>query len=209
MQEKNYNIDMKKTILLILLAFLATSPVFAESETKLKSSISDIQKDIDQANAEINFFDDKLKELDSSLKHVHKELGSLNHRLGEIFHEINDSNQRLETYTSQAEIIKEKQEQLKKLITALDEQKQKFVLELQLILTQLYLEAENAGIFDNEDLRFLKLVLNEQTANEILQDLDNLSYLEQILVSSISKLEKNLKDLDKKDLELKDSLEKT
>ena len=130
MQEKNYNIDMKKTILLILLAFLATSPVFAESETKLKSSISDIQKDIDQANAEINFFDDKLKELDSSLKHVHKELGSLNHRLGEIFHEINDSNQRLDTYTSQAEIIKEKQEQLEKLITALDEQKQKFVLEL-------------------------------------------------------------------------------
>lgn len=208
MQEKNYNIDMKKTILLILLAFLATSPVFAESETKLKSSISDIQKDIDQANAEINFFDDQLKELDSSLKHIHTELGSLNHRLGEIFHEINDSNQRLETYTSQAEIIKEKQEQLEKLITALDEQKQKFVLELQLILTQLYLEAENAGVFDNEDLRFLKLVLNEQTANEILQDLDNLSYLEQILVSSISKLEKNLKDLEKKDLELKDSLEK-
>ena len=208
MQEKNYNIDMKKTILLILLAFIATSPAFAESETKLKSSISDIQKDIDKANAEINFYDDKLKELDTSLKHVHKELGSLNHRLSEIFHEINDSNVRLETYTNQAEIIREKQEQLKKLITALDEQKQKFVLELQLILTQLYLEAENAGVFDNEDLRFLKLVLNEQTANEILQDLDNLSYLEQILVSSISKLEKNLEDLDKKDLELKDSLEK-
>ncbi len=208
MQEKNYNIGMKKTILLIILALIGTNSVFAESETKLKSSISDIQKEIDKANAEINFYDDKLKELDSSLKHVHKELGSLNSRLSEIFSDINQSNQRLETFANQAEIIREKQEQLQQLITALDEQKQKFVLELQLILTQLYLEAENAGVFDNEDLRFLKLVLNEQTANEILQDLDNLSYLEQILVSSISKLEKNLEDLDKKDLELKDSLEK-
>ena len=208
MQEKNYNIGMKKTILLIILALIGTNSVFAESETKLQSSISDIQKEIDKANAEINFYDDKLKELDSSLKHVHKELGSLNNRLSEIFSDINQSNQRLETFANQAEIIREKQEQLQQLITALSEQKQKFVLELQLILTQLYLEAENAGVFDNEDLRFLKLVLNEQTANEILQDLDNLSYLEQILVSSISKLEKNLEDLDKKDLELKDSLEK-
>ena len=208
MQEKIYNRYMNKALFIFLSLILVNLSAFAAKETELKSSISDIQKDIDKANAEINFYDDKLKELGDSLTHVHKEIGTLNSRLNEIFTDINASNQRLNTYASQAEIIKEKQQQLQELINALSEQKTKFTIELKQILTQLYLEAENAGLFDNEDLRFLKLVLNEQTANEILADLDNLSYLEQILVSSINKLENNINQLDAKDQELKVSLEK-
>jgi len=199
---------MNYILYLITTVFLFSSLALAESESSLKNSISGIQSEIDKANAEINYFQDQINELDDSLKHVHKELGSLEYQLSEIFGDINASNQKLDSYAKQADAIRAKQDQLQKLIVALNEQKLKLSQELQLILTQLYLEAENSGIFDNEDLRFLKLVLNDQTANEILQDLDNLSHIEQILVSSIGKLENNVTQLNKKDTELKASLER-
>lgn len=199
---------MKYLLFILSIILLSGNLAWAESESSLKNSISDIQNNINSANAEINYYQDQIDRLDESLGHVHKELGSLEAQLGEIFGDINSSNQKLESYGKQAEAIQAKQAQLQQLIIALKEQKQKLSIELQLILTQLYLEAENAGVFDNEDLRFLKLVLNDQTANEILQDLDNLSHIEQILVSSIRKLEQNVSELDQKDQDLAESLKR-
>ncbi len=199
---------MKHLLFILSIILLSGNLAMAVSESSLKNSISDIQDNINTANAEINYYQDQIDKLDHSLDHVHTELGSLESRLRDIFSDINNSNQKLESYTKQAEAIRAKQAQLQQLIIALAEQKQKLSTELQLILTQLYMEAENAGVFDNEDLRFLKLVLNDQTANEILQDLDNLSHIEQILVSSIRKLEQNVSDLDQKDQELAKSLDR-
>ena len=199
---------MKHLLFILSIILLSGNLAMAVSESSLKNSISDIQDNINTANAEINYYQDQIDKLDHSLDHVHTELGSLESRLRDIFSDINNSNQKLESYGKQAEAIRAKQAQLQQLIIALAEQKQKLSTELQLILTQLYMEAENAGVFDNEDLRFLKLVLNDQTANEILQDLDNLSHIEQILVSSIRKLEQNVSDLDQKDQELAKSLDR-
>ena len=199
---------MKHILFIISVLFLSGNLAMAVSESSLKNSISDIQDNINSANAEINYYQDQIDKLDHSLDHVHGEIGTLESRLRDIFSDISNTNQKLESYDKQAAAIQEKQNQLQELIIALNNQKQKLSTELQLILTQLYLEAENAGVFDNEDLRFLKLVLNDQTANEILQDLDNLSHIEQILVSSIQKLEKNVSDLDQKDKELAASLER-
>ena len=199
---------MKHILFIISVLILSGNLAMAVSESSLKNSISDIQDNINSANAEINYYQDQIDKLDHSLDHVHGEIGTLESRLRDIFSDISNTNQKLESYDKQAAAIQEKQNQLQELIIALNNQKQKLSTELQLILTQLYLEAENARVFDNEDLRFVKLVLNDQTANEILQDLDNLSHIEQILVSSIQKLEKNVSDLDQKDKELAASLER-
>ena len=199
---------MKHILFIISVLILSGNLAMAVSESSLKNSISDIQDNINSANAEINYYQDQIDKLDHSLDHVHGEIGTLESRLRDIFSDISNTNQKLESYDKQAAAIQEKRNQLQELIIALNNQKQKLSTELQLILTQLYLEAENARVFDNEDLRFVKLVLNDQTANEILQDLDNLSHIEQILVSSIQKLEKNVSDLDQKDKELAASLER-
>ncbi len=209
MQEKTYNTVMNKLFIFLLtlcLVFGSYSAV-ASDESKLNKQINSINSEINSANAQINYFNSQLDELGRDLDHVHKELESLNHTLGSLYSEIQTSESKLAIYQNQQELLVQKQDQLRELIASLKIQKDKLASELSQLLVQFYLEAEASGVFDNQDLRFLKLVLNERTATEILEDLDKLSHLENILLASIEKLENNLADLNQKDIELKSSLQ--
>lgn len=167
----------------------------AEAFLELRNKLDDARENLSQSVLDTSL-------LESRLSEVSEEITSLEEQIENIDKQLEFTETRIEIMTESIneneDIIDDLKQEIRLLEKEIDRQKQN----LADLVLMIYFENEQAGFFDSSDLQTIKLLMGDDSVNEMLERSEGLTMLEFSLQDLLFELDKNrnLLDEDKKEL---------
>jgi murein DD-endopeptidase MepM/ murein hydrolase activator NlpD len=151
---------------------------FLEAKEEVNSSQDDLRKSINQTSY-----------LERKLEHIHDDIYELEEVISDIEDNIDLLSDDIVDTNSKLDDIEETLETTKENIAKLDVEISYSVDQLLFMMELLFFETDEAGFFDNDSLQTIKLLLADEDVDKILEDVENISTLENYMQLTLEKLE--------------------
>lgn len=167
----------------------------AQGDTALNQKFEELKSSLNTAQSNLNksMIDTSL--IERRLSEVSEEITTLADQIQELDKSREKTESRIVVITKEIQKNSKESNLIGDQVKALEKEIATQEDSLSSLLRFLYIESSEAGFFDSDELQTVKLLLNEENANEILERADSLSILDHTLKDLILSLRGNKKKL--------------
>lgn len=157
---------------------------FLEAKDEVNSSQDDLRKSINQTS----YLESKLEEIHDDIFELEEVVDDIEKNISLLTDDIRATNKKLDDIEGTLDDTLES-------IAKLDVEITYSVDQLLFMMELLFFETDEAGFFDNDSLQTVKLLLADEDVDKILEDVENISMLENYMQLTLVKLEEDKDEL--------------
>ena len=153
-----------------------------EKFLEAKEEVNDTQDDLRQSINNTSYLEVKLAEIGEDIVELEDVLNSIDDQIDVLSNSIRDTDSKLDDIEETLNVTREN-------ILKLDVEISYNIDQLLFMMEVLFYETDEAGFFDNDELQTIKLLLAEDDVDKILEDVENVSMVENYMQLTLEKLE--------------------
>ncbi len=157
---------------------------FLEAKEEVNSAQDDLRKSINQTS----YLETRLKDINEDILELEEVIDGLDDKIDILTDDIEETNDRIDSINDTLDVTRET-------IAELDVEISYNVQQLLFMMEMLYFETNEAGFFDNDELQTIKLLLAEDDADKILEDVESISTIENYMQLTLERLESDKEEL--------------
>ena len=189
------------SLLVILLVFPLLTLAQA-TPVKESQQFDELKRNLNQAKSSLSKSMVNSSMIERRLSEVSKDVQSLDDQIKQLDKDRLETENRISEIGKELESNQKKSKELEQLIDDLQKEISTQESNLSQLLRIIYIESIEAGFFDPGDLQTVKLLLNDESVNQILERADSLNILEYSLSDLVKELRANKEELLNKKAEL-------
>lgn len=159
-----------------------------EKFLEAKDKVNDTQDDLRRSISETSYLETRLQEIDEDIVELEDLINSIDDKIEILTDDIIDTEEKIDEINTTLETTSEN-------LAKLDVEISYNIDQLLFMMEMLFFETDEAGFFDNDELQTIKLLLAEDDVDQILEDVENVSMIENYMYITLEKLESDKNEL--------------